>query len=204
MKNLAVILMCVFSINAFAKEEKFNFSAAYNWADTFDIAEAGNFAKSGRLVGSWSWKFDNSKSGNTHFASTSLTAGGGSQKINGKGLFIEPTIFANATNDIRISKEEIFGPVLPIIRFSGEEEAIRMANDTPYGLASGIQTGSMSRGLRLADKIKAGTVWLNTWHKYHPSAPFGGYKMSGYGREQGSEALESYSQYKTIWANLEH
>ena len=72
MKNLAVILICLFNLNAFAKEEKFSFSAAYNWADTFDIAEAGNFAKSGRLVGSWSWKFDNLKSGNTHFASTSF------------------------------------------------------------------------------------------------------------------------------------
>ncbi|MBY0507643.1 MAG: aldehyde dehydrogenase family protein [Bryobacteraceae bacterium] len=133
----------------------------------------------------------------------SLTAaGGGTRKINGKGLFIEPTLFANAINDLKISREEIFGPVLPIIPFEGEEEAIRIANDTSYGLASGIQTGDMRRALRLADKIKAGTVWLNTWHKYHPNAPFGGFKMSGYGREQGAEALENYTQYKTIWANL--
>lgn len=131
-----------------------------------------------------------------------LTTGGGTRKIEGKGLFIEPTLFADATNDLKISREEIFGPVLPIIRFRGEEEAIRIANDTTYGLASGIQTGDMRRALRLAEKIKAGTVWLNTWHKYHPNAPFGGYKMSGYGREQGAEALESYTQYKTIWANL--
>jgi acyl-CoA reductase-like NAD-dependent aldehyde dehydrogenase len=99
-------------------------------------------------------------------------------------------------------REEIFGPVLPVIPFEGEEEAIRIANDTPYGLASGIQTGNLGRALRLADRIKAGTVWLNTWHKYHPNAPFGGYKMSGYGREQGAEALESYTQYKTVWANI--
>lgn len=131
-----------------------------------------------------------------------LAAGGGTRKINGKGLFIEPTLFANATNDMKISREEIFGPVLPIIPFEGEEEAIRLANDTTYGLASGIQTGDIRRALRLADKIKAGTVWLNTWHKYHPNAPFGGYKMSGYGREQGCEALENYTQYKTVWANL--
>ena len=135
-------------------------------------------------------------------SSAKLVAGGGVQKINGKGLFIEPTLFANATNDLKISREEIFGPVLPIIPFEGEDEAIRLANDTTYGLASGIQTGDMRRALRLADKIKAGTVWLNTWHKYHPNAPFGGYKMSGYGREQGAEALENYTQYKTIWANL--
>jgi aldehyde dehydrogenase (NAD+) len=131
-----------------------------------------------------------------------LVAGGGTRKINGKGLFIEPTVFAEATNDLVISREEIFGPVLPVIAFDDEDEAVRFANDTAYGLASGIQTGDMRRALRLADRIRAGTVWLNTWHKYHPNAPFGGYKMSGYGREQGAEALESYTQYKTIWANL--
>lgn len=131
-----------------------------------------------------------------------LVAGGGARKINGKGLFIEPTLFAGATNDMQISREEIFGPVLPIIPFQTEDEAIRIANDTPYGLASGIQTGNLGRALRLADKIKAGTVWINTWHRYHPNAPFGGCKMSGYGREQGAEALESYTQYKSVWANL--
>lgn len=131
-----------------------------------------------------------------------LTAGGGTRNINGKGLFIEATVFADATNDLQISQEEIFGPVVPVIAFDGEDEAIRLANATSYGLASGIQTGDLRRALRLADRIKAGTVWLNTWHKYHPNAPFGGYKMSGYGREQGAEALENYSQYKTIWANL--
>jgi aldehyde dehydrogenase (NAD+) len=135
-------------------------------------------------------------------SSARLTVGGGTRKIDGKGLFIEPTLFADASNDLKISREEIFGPVLPIIPFSGEDEAIRIANDTGYGLASGIQTKDLGRALRLADRIKAGTVWLNTWHKYHPSAPFGGYKMSGYGREQGAEALENYTQYKTVWANL--
>lgn len=131
-----------------------------------------------------------------------LTAGGGTRQIDGKGLFIEATVFADATNDMAISREEIFGPVVPVIPFEGEEEAIRIANDTPYGLAAGIQTGDIGRALRLADRIKAGTVWLNTWHKYHPNAPFGGFKMSGYGREQGAEALENYSQYKSIWASL--
>ena len=131
-----------------------------------------------------------------------LTAGGSARKIDGHGLFIEATVFADASNEDTIAREEIFGPVLPVIAFEGEDEAVRIANDTPYGLASGIQTGDMGRALRLADRIKAGTVWLNTWHKYHPNAPFGGFKMSGYGREQGAEALESYTQYKTVWANL--
>ena len=135
-------------------------------------------------------------------SSARLVAGGGAPKIGGKGLFIEATVFADATNDLKISREEIFGPVVPVIPFETEDEAIRLANDTPYGLASGIQTGDLGRALRLADRIKAGTVWLNTWHKYHPNAPFGGYKASGYGREQGAEALENYTQYKTVWANL--
>jgi aldehyde dehydrogenase (NAD+) len=135
-------------------------------------------------------------------SSARLVAGGNTKKINGKGLFIEPTVFANASNDLKISREEIFGPVVPVIPFEDEEEAVRLANDTPYGLASGIQTSNLGKAMRLADRIKAGTVWLNTWHKYHPNAPFGGYKMSGYGREQGAEALESYTQHKTIWANL--
>lgn len=135
-------------------------------------------------------------------SSAKLVAGGGTRKIGGKGLFIEPTVFADASNDLKISREEIFGPVVPVIPFDGEDEAIRMANDTSYGLASGIQTDDLGRALRLADKIKAGTVWINTWHKYHPNAPFGGFRMSGYGREQGAEALENYTQYKTVWANL--
>jgi aldehyde dehydrogenase (NAD+) len=135
-------------------------------------------------------------------ATARLTAGGGAPKIDGKGLFIEATVFADADNDLQISQEEIFGPVVPIIPFEGEDQAIRLANDTDYGLASGIQTSDLGRALRLADRIKAGTVWINTWHKYHPNAPFGGFKASGYGREQGAEALENYTQYKTVWANL--
>ncbi|MBX7481608.1 aldehyde dehydrogenase family protein [Qipengyuania qiaonensis] len=135
-------------------------------------------------------------------SSARLVAGGGTRQLGGKGLFIEPTVFADATNDLAISREEIFGPVVPVIPFADEDEAVRIANNTPYGLASGVQTGSLARGLKLADRIRAGTVWLNCWHKYHPNAPFGGYKMSGYGREQGAEALESYTQHKTVWANL--
>jgi aldehyde dehydrogenase (NAD+) len=135
-------------------------------------------------------------------SSARLVAGGDVRKIDGKGIFIEPTVFADATNELKISREEIFGPVLPIIPFDGDEEAMRIANDTPYGLAAGIQTRDLGRALRLADRIAAGTVWINTWHKYHPNGPFGSYKMSGYGREQGAEALESYTQYKSIWANI--
>lgn len=83
-----------------------------------------------------------------------------------------------------------------------KEEAIRIANDTPFGLAAGVQTGDMRQAVRVGERLNAGTVWLNTWHKYHPNGPFGGFKMSGYGRENCIEALDSYSQYKTMWANF--
>ncbi len=131
-----------------------------------------------------------------------LVSGGNAFKIDGKGFYIEPTIFADATNDMKIAREEIFGPVVPVIPFDGFDEAIQLANDTPYGLASGVQTRDIAKAMRAARRIKAGTVWLNTWHQYDPSVPFGGYKMSGYGREQGWEALMNYTQTKSVWLEL--
>lgn len=131
-----------------------------------------------------------------------LVTGGNAFTIGGKGFYIAPTIFADATNEMKISREEIFGPVVPIIPFDGFDDAIRMANDTPYGLAAGVQTKDAAKAMRAARRINAGTVWLNTWHQYDPSVPFGGYKMSGYGREQGPEALASYTQTKSVWLEL--
>ena len=131
-----------------------------------------------------------------------LVTGGKPRTIDGKGLFIEPTVFADAFNDQVISREEIFGPVISVMPFETEDEAIGIANDTPYGLAAGIESGDLGRAIRLSDRLQAGTIWLNTWHQFHPNAPFGGYKMSGFGRESGVEALESYTQYKSIFANL--
>jgi acyl-CoA reductase-like NAD-dependent aldehyde dehydrogenase len=131
-----------------------------------------------------------------------LAAGGHHLQVNGKGYYIAPTLFTNAHNGMRIAREEIFGPVLPVIPFDGEQEAVALANDTLYGLASGIQTRDLAKALRVANRIDAGTVWINTWHLYDPSAPFGGFKQSGYGREHGIESLENYTQTKTVWVDI--
>jgi acyl-CoA reductase-like NAD-dependent aldehyde dehydrogenase len=132
-----------------------------------------------------------------------LVVGGDSLTVGGRGWYVRPTVFADARNDMRIAQEEIFGPVLPVIPFDTEEEAVAIGNDTPYGLAAGVQTRDVAKALRVAQRLDAGTVWINTWHLYDPSAPFGGFKASGYGRENGPEAFESYTQYKTTWLSLE-
>ncbi len=131
-----------------------------------------------------------------------LAAGGNALTVNGKGFYVEPTIFAPASNRTRVAQEEIFGPVLPVIPFADLDEAIALSNDTTFGLASGIQTRDYKKALRFAAGVKAGTVWVNTWHHYDPSAPFGGYKLSGYGREHGIESFDAYTQQKTVWLDL--
>jgi aldehyde dehydrogenase (NAD+) len=103
---------------------------------------------------------------------------------------------------MRIFQEEIFGPVLTVTAFDSEEEAIALANGTPYGLASGIQTRDIKRAHRVVAAMQAGTCWVNTYNRFDPHTPFGGYKSSGFGRECGPEALESYMQYKSVWIDL--
>jgi acyl-CoA reductase-like NAD-dependent aldehyde dehydrogenase len=119
------------------------------------------------------------------------------------GYFVQPTVLADTTNDMRVAREEIFGPVVSVMPFASEEELVRKANDTFYGLGSGIWTRDIKRAHRVAAAIKAGTVWVNTYGPVDPAAPFGGYKMSGYGREMGSYALELYSEVKCVWVNLD-
>ncbi len=129
-----------------------------------------------------------------------VAVGGGSPSDAGlqAGNFVEPTIFADVDNSMRIAQEEIFGPVLCAIRFEDEEEAIRLANDTPYGLAAGVWTSDLSRAHRVAGSIDAGQVYVNEYFAGGVETPFGGFKSSGFGREKGFEALRYYSQLKTV------
>jgi len=119
----------------------------------------------------------------------------------GDGWFIEPTIFANVDNSMRIAQEEVFGPVLSVIRFSDEDEATAIANDSLYGLGSGVWTSDIARAFRMAERIQAGTVWVNTYRAVSFMSPFGGYKNSGLGRENGIDAIHEYLQVKSVWIN---
>jgi (Z)-2-((N-methylformamido)methylene)-5-hydroxybutyrolactone dehydrogenase len=115
------------------------------------------------------------------------------------GRFVAPTIFTGVHNQMRIAREEVFGPVLSIIPFDTEEQAFEIANDTPYGLAAGVWTSDIGRALRASERLQAGTIWVNTYRMGGPSTPFGGYKRSGLGREGGTEALKEWVNTKTVW-----
>jgi aldehyde dehydrogenase (NAD+) len=119
----------------------------------------------------------------------------------GNGWFIEPTIFGDVNNKMRIAQEEVFGPVLSIIRFKDEAEAIQIANDSRFGLGAGVWTSDIGRAFRMSEKIKSGTVWVNTYRAVSFMAPFGGFKESGLGRENGIEAIQSYLETKCVWIN---
>jgi acyl-CoA reductase-like NAD-dependent aldehyde dehydrogenase len=132
-----------------------------------------------------------------------LVAGGERTDIGtGKGYFIQPTIFDDVTPDHRIAREEIFGPVLATIKFKDAEDGVAKANATVYGLAAAVWTRDVSKAHRVARAVKAGTVWVNTYNLYDPSLPFGGFKESGFGRDQGKDALEKYTQTKSVWVSL--
>jgi aldehyde dehydrogenase (NAD+) len=141
------------------------------------------------------------ESGRTEGAT--LVAGGERADIGtGKGYFVQPTVFADVTPGMTISREEIFGPVLAAIEFADLDEAIARANDTPYGLAAGVWTRDIKKAHYVARKLQAGTVWVNTYNVYDTAAPFGGYKQSGFGREMGAHALQHYTQVKSVWVDL--
>jgi aldehyde dehydrogenase (NAD+) len=120
----------------------------------------------------------------------------------GSGWFVEPTVFTDVKPEMRIANEEVFGPVLSVIPFEDEEEAIRIANNTVYGLAAGVWTTSMRRALTMSERLEAGTVWVNTYRAVSYMSPFGGYKRSGIGRESGAEAIREYLQTKSVWIDI--
>jgi acyl-CoA reductase-like NAD-dependent aldehyde dehydrogenase len=127
---------------------------------------------------------------------------GGERNTIGNGYFVKPTIFDKVTPGMTIAQEEIFGPVVAVMKFGSDDEAIALANDHMYGLAAGLWTNDLRRAHRLAARLEAGTVWVNTYNFYDPAAPFGGYKQSGFGRELGVHALAEYTQVKTVWIDL--
>ena len=120
-----------------------------------------------------------------------------------KGLYFEPTIFADVRNDMRIAREEVFGPFLSIIPFDTEEDAVAIANDSDFGRAAGVWTTDLARAHRMARMLSAGTIWFNTYRSLAPNMPFGGYKASEIGRENGLDALRSFTQAKSVWVELE-
>ena len=131
-----------------------------------------------------------------------VLGGGPATKEEGGGkYFVKPTIFTGVNNKMRIAQEEVFGPVLSVIKFKDEEEAVAIANDIAYGLGAGIWTQSVRRATTVSKRIRAGTVWVNTYRAVSFLMPFGGYKASGLGRENGAEAIEGYLQSKSVWIN---
>lgn len=134
-----------------------------------------------------------------------VLAGGGSPQLDPQfqnGYFFQPTIFSDVNNSMRVAQEEIFGPVTSVISFDNDEDLIRQANETIYGLSAGIWTRDITRAHRFAKAVKAGVVWINTFNMFNAASPFGGYKQSGYGREMGRHALELYTHVKSVWVDL--
>lgn len=132
-----------------------------------------------------------------------LIAGGNPVTVDGKGYFVEATIFDDVDSEMRIAQEEIFGPVLATLSFEDIDDAIDIANRTIYGLAAGVWTRDIGKAHRFARDVQAGTVWVNTYNRYDPGSPFGGFKQSGFGRDLGEIALQEYTQTKSVWVAID-
>jgi len=132
-----------------------------------------------------------------------LAYGGRARPDIGSGQFIEPTIFTNVDNKMRVAQEEIFGPVLSVIRFKDDEDAVRIGNDIVYGLAAGVWTQSLKRTMYVTERLKAGTIYVNNYRATSFTSPFGGFKRSGLGRESGPDAIKDYLDTKTVWLSSE-
>ncbi|MCY1168104.1 NAD/NADP-dependent betaine aldehyde dehydrogenase [compost metagenome] len=125
----------------------------------------------------------------------------GGERLDRPGWFVRPTIFADVTNAMRIAREEVFGPVLSVIRFRDEQDALRIANDSDFGLAAGVWTSDMGTAFRMSEQLQAGTVWINNYRMLSVMMPFGGYKDSGTGRENGLEAIRANLETKSVFLN---
>ncbi|CEP60087.1 aldehyde dehydrogenase (NAD(P)(+)) ALD5 LALA0_S01e02762g [Lachancea lanzarotensis] len=128
----------------------------------------------------------------------------GGERLGDRGYFVKPTIFADVTEDMRVVKEEIFGPVVTVSKFSTVDEVIEMANDSQYGLAAGIHTKDVNKAIDVSHRVKAGTVWINTYNDFHQNVPFGGFGQSGIGREMGAESFDNYTQVKAVRLSIDH
>lgn len=137
-----------------------------------------------------------------HEDGATLACGGKPWVSPGGALFVQPTIFTDVDIDMRLAQQEVFGPVLAVTRFSDEAEAVKLANSTRFGLSAGIWTSDVGRAHRMAQKVKSGSVWVNTYRMTSQTSPFGGYDLSGVGREGGMAMLESYLHTKSIWVNM--